>query len=289
MEAVDSEPATLTLCVISRSPGHRVPWWVLIWIKRSPLVFLVMSVACFSIGLCLFTYASGQVGFLPPNVHVSILTASLRAITVPSHIDINHRVHRIHFIRPRSRFGMVRIRTLDLPPSPWPEMAQRCAHGVRGHAHEFARRRAHAPRFPCRRPTPQANSQILVPHILQSPQAPHQELHRWPRPRSQHPTCHTRPERAPVRCTPHIRRGEVDHVVRFPQGPFYSCTQLAERQTLRYTANTSHLRLSGQAVMAPRHPKRQDAFSRLGGAFWRCGEPPRVVPSAHDVVELDSG
>ncbi|KAJ4478616.1 hypothetical protein C8J55DRAFT_542716 [Lentinula edodes] len=43
-----------------RSPGHRVPWWVLIWIKRSPLIFLVLSVACFSIGLCLFTYASGQ-------------------------------------------------------------------------------------------------------------------------------------------------------------------------------------------------------------------------------------
>ncbi|KAJ7185449.1 hypothetical protein C8R46DRAFT_1060616 [Mycena filopes] len=43
-----------------RSPGHRVPWWVLIWIKRSPLVFLVMSVACFSIGLCLFAYASDQ-------------------------------------------------------------------------------------------------------------------------------------------------------------------------------------------------------------------------------------
>ncbi|KAJ7104489.1 WD40 repeat-like protein [Mycena belliarum] len=43
-----------------RSPGHRVPWWVLIWIKRSPLVFLVMSVACFSIGLVLFSYASGQ-------------------------------------------------------------------------------------------------------------------------------------------------------------------------------------------------------------------------------------
>ncbi|CAK5261896.1 unnamed protein product [Mycena citricolor] len=43
-----------------RSPGHRVPWWVLIWIKRSPLVFLVMSVACFSLGLCLFAYASGQ-------------------------------------------------------------------------------------------------------------------------------------------------------------------------------------------------------------------------------------
>jgi len=45
----------------SRSPGDRVPWWVLIWIKRSPLVFLVMSVACFSVGFCFFTYASGQV------------------------------------------------------------------------------------------------------------------------------------------------------------------------------------------------------------------------------------
>ncbi|EGO03920.1 hypothetical protein SERLA73DRAFT_102269 [Serpula lacrymans var. lacrymans S7.3] len=42
------------------SPGHRVPWWVLIWIKRSPLVFLVMSVACFSAGLVLFTYSSNQ-------------------------------------------------------------------------------------------------------------------------------------------------------------------------------------------------------------------------------------
>lgn len=44
----------------SRSPGHRVPWWVLIWIKRSPLVFLVLSVACFSLGLVLFAYSSGQ-------------------------------------------------------------------------------------------------------------------------------------------------------------------------------------------------------------------------------------
>ncbi|KAI0355885.1 WD40 repeat-like protein [Trametes cingulata] len=43
-----------------RSPGHRVPWWVLIWIKRSPLAFLVLSVATFSIGLVLFAYSSGQ-------------------------------------------------------------------------------------------------------------------------------------------------------------------------------------------------------------------------------------
>ncbi|KAF7336808.1 Catabolite degradation [Mycena venus] len=39
---------------------HYPPWWVLIWIKRSPLVFLTISVVCFSVGLCLFAYASGQ-------------------------------------------------------------------------------------------------------------------------------------------------------------------------------------------------------------------------------------
>ncbi|KAF8524312.1 WD40 repeat-like protein [Hysterangium stoloniferum] len=45
---------------IYRSPRHHVPWWVLIWIKRSPLIFLVISVAAFSVGLVLFTWASAQ-------------------------------------------------------------------------------------------------------------------------------------------------------------------------------------------------------------------------------------
>jgi len=58
-----------------RSPGHRVPWWVLIWIKRSPLVFLVLSVACFSVGLCCFAYASGQAKI------TSTLTTVLTAFT----------------------------------------------------------------------------------------------------------------------------------------------------------------------------------------------------------------
>ncbi|KAF5311124.1 hypothetical protein D9619_008077 [Psilocybe cf. subviscida] len=58
-----------------RSPGHRVPWWVLIWIKRSPLVFLVLSVACFSVGLCCFAYASHQ-------AHItSTITTVLTAFT----------------------------------------------------------------------------------------------------------------------------------------------------------------------------------------------------------------
>ncbi|PVG01421.1 WD40 repeat-like protein [Serendipita vermifera] len=41
-----------------RSPRHRVPWWVLIWIKRSPIVFMVVSVALFSTGLVCFCYSS---------------------------------------------------------------------------------------------------------------------------------------------------------------------------------------------------------------------------------------
>ncbi|KAH9963011.1 WD40-repeat-containing domain protein [Russula dissimulans] len=45
---------------VYRSPGHHVPWWVLIWLKRSPLVFLVLSVSCFSIGLVFFSYSSRQ-------------------------------------------------------------------------------------------------------------------------------------------------------------------------------------------------------------------------------------
>ncbi|KIJ36922.1 hypothetical protein M422DRAFT_781979 [Sphaerobolus stellatus SS14] len=45
---------------IYRSPRHRVPWWVSIWIKRSPLIFLVISVAAFMVGLVLFTWGSNQ-------------------------------------------------------------------------------------------------------------------------------------------------------------------------------------------------------------------------------------
>lgn len=60
---------------VYRSPGHHVPWWVLIWLKRSPLVFLVLSVSCFSIGLVLFTYSSRQ------NYTVSVITTVFTAFT----------------------------------------------------------------------------------------------------------------------------------------------------------------------------------------------------------------
>lgn len=41
---------------IHRSPNHRVPWWLLTWIRRSPLVLLVNAVMCFFVGLILVTY-----------------------------------------------------------------------------------------------------------------------------------------------------------------------------------------------------------------------------------------
>lgn len=44
-----------------RSSGHHAPWWVTNWIKRSPLAFLIISAATFSVGLCLFAYSSNQV------------------------------------------------------------------------------------------------------------------------------------------------------------------------------------------------------------------------------------
>ncbi len=82
-------------CSISRSPGNRVPWWVLIWIKRSPLVFLVLSVACFSVGFVLFAYSSKQAClfcslvsssthltyFLPQNSAVATVTTVFTAFS----------------------------------------------------------------------------------------------------------------------------------------------------------------------------------------------------------------
>ncbi|KZV68541.1 WD40 repeat-like protein [Peniophora sp. CONT] len=43
-----------------RAPGKHVPWWVISWLRRSPLVFLVLSVTCFTVGLAIFSYSSMQ-------------------------------------------------------------------------------------------------------------------------------------------------------------------------------------------------------------------------------------
>ncbi|QRW18765.1 WD repeat protein [Rhizoctonia solani] len=58
--AINSQLAYHWRAAIYRSPRNYVPWWVSIWIKRSPLFFLIGSVIAFSIGLCVFTYSSRQ-------------------------------------------------------------------------------------------------------------------------------------------------------------------------------------------------------------------------------------
>lgn len=52
---------SLTTMIQSRSPDHLIPWWVLICVKRSPIAFLVLSVACFFVGIVQFSYLSSQV------------------------------------------------------------------------------------------------------------------------------------------------------------------------------------------------------------------------------------
>lgn len=44
----------------SRSPFHRVPWWIIFWLTKSPPLFLASSIICFLAGLVLFAYSSGQ-------------------------------------------------------------------------------------------------------------------------------------------------------------------------------------------------------------------------------------
>ncbi|KAG8750778.1 hypothetical protein FRC11_010066, partial [Ceratobasidium sp. 423] len=58
--AINSQLAYHWRAAMYRSPRCYVPWWVSIWITRTPLFFLVGSVIAFSAGLCVFTYSSGQ-------------------------------------------------------------------------------------------------------------------------------------------------------------------------------------------------------------------------------------
>ena len=110
----------------SRSPGHRVPWWVLIWIKRSPLVFLVLSVACFSIGLCCFAYASHQVCMALK--HLLIFIYKLVECQGFCYRHDNDCPHSVYFIWSRCRFRMVCLWKMDILASSWSEMVKWCPH-----------------------------------------------------------------------------------------------------------------------------------------------------------------
>lgn len=82
-----------------RSPGHRVPWWVLMWIKRSPLIFLVISVAAFSVGLVLFTYSSGQPKAVSVVVTVFTACSSFGLIAVSSWFVFERWAYARHKVR----------------------------------------------------------------------------------------------------------------------------------------------------------------------------------------------
>ncbi|CAE6407025.1 unnamed protein product [Rhizoctonia solani] len=58
--AINAQLAYHWRAAMYRSPKCYVPWWVSIWIVSTPLFFLVVSSAAFSIGLCVFTYSSEQ-------------------------------------------------------------------------------------------------------------------------------------------------------------------------------------------------------------------------------------
>jgi hypothetical protein len=115
-------PLTNIAYNFSRSPGHRVPWWVLIWIKRSPLVFLVLSVACFSVGLVLFAYSSQQAGI---SLWYAYTYSTHTSILASHRIPHDDYLYRIQLLRFGCRVCLVRIRTLDLLSAQREEVAPR--------------------------------------------------------------------------------------------------------------------------------------------------------------------
>ncbi|KAH7099722.1 WD40 repeat-like protein [Auriculariales sp. MPI-PUGE-AT-0066] len=79
-----------------RSPGHRVPWWITIWLIHSPLIFLIISVTTFSVGLCLFTYASGQPHMVSLLVTAFTACSSFGLFTVSSWFVFERFVYNKH-------------------------------------------------------------------------------------------------------------------------------------------------------------------------------------------------
>ncbi|KAH7099700.1 WD40 repeat-like protein [Auriculariales sp. MPI-PUGE-AT-0066] len=79
-----------------RSPGHRVPWWISMWIKRSPLIFLIISVTTFSVGLCLFTYATGQPHTVSLMVTAFTVCSSFGLLAVSSWFAFERFVYNKH-------------------------------------------------------------------------------------------------------------------------------------------------------------------------------------------------
>ncbi|KAG2116886.1 WD40-repeat-containing domain protein [Suillus cothurnatus] len=62
---------------IHRSPNHRVPWWLLTWIRRSPLVLIVNAVMCFFVGLILVAYTISDNMVTPIMITIFVTVTSI--------------------------------------------------------------------------------------------------------------------------------------------------------------------------------------------------------------------
>ncbi|CAE6472842.1 unnamed protein product [Rhizoctonia solani] len=80
--AINSQLAYHWRAAMYRSPRCYVPWWVSIWITRTPLFFLVGSVIAFSAGLCVFTYSSSQAAAVSAVVTTFTVVTSSALICV---------------------------------------------------------------------------------------------------------------------------------------------------------------------------------------------------------------
>ena len=83
--AINSQLAYHWRSAIYRSPRSCVPWWVSIWINRTPLFFLVASVISFSAGLVCFTFSTyHNRPFIPIVITVATSISSFALIAVGS-------------------------------------------------------------------------------------------------------------------------------------------------------------------------------------------------------------
>jgi hypothetical protein len=77
------------------------------WIKRSPMVFPVLSVACFFLGLVLFTYSSEQVRFFQIFSSAVLITSTEQGNFNPYSSALSSKLLWLG-----SDINLVRIRTL---------------------------------------------------------------------------------------------------------------------------------------------------------------------------------
>lgn len=80
---------------IYRSPRHRVPWWILVWITRSPIVSMVISVSLFSTGLVCFCFTT-QTLFVSVTILLLTCFATFGLLVVSTWFMAEWWIYRKH-------------------------------------------------------------------------------------------------------------------------------------------------------------------------------------------------